>query len=97
MAHESVRFEIDEDPDCYDNAVERNSILMGCGALAIAGRIRSDYRLSDRPLEFGQWNIEDFFDREMKAVEEAQRNRKEVRKQDISRQPLADAANPKNV
>jgi len=64
------------DRDCYQTAVEENTVSMGSAALNIARAIRSEYQLGGRTLTFGAWNIDDFMRVEIRKVKERIERRK---------------------
>jgi hypothetical protein len=72
MAQLAADFWVDTvgDRDCYQAAVEENTVSMGSEALDIARAIRNASQLGGRALTFAKWNIDDFLAVEMRKVKE---------------------------
>jgi hypothetical protein len=81
MANEAAMFwwNVVGDQDCCSEAMEENTILMGGRAVDIATRLRATYKLGSRDLTFGTWNIRNFFAKELKRLEERNREKQETK------------------
>ena len=79
MAQEAAMFwwHVVGDEDCCNSAMEENTIKMGGEALEISESLRSKYKLGDRRLEFGEWEIRSFFKRELKLLQDKEAKRKQ--------------------
>jgi hypothetical protein len=81
MANEAAMFwwDVVGDEDCCSQAMEENTILMGGRAVGIANKLRSTYKLCSRDLTFGEWNISEFFAKELKQLEKLELQRTQAR------------------
>ena len=86
MANEAALFwwNVVGDRDCCEVAMLENTLLMGGRALDIARRLRRDHNLKARDMTFGQWNIAEFFDAELKKVQATERRRRKDDAMDIT-------------
>ena len=66
------------DIDCVRNAAAENTIKMGEHAIRLALQIRKEYKLPQRDLTFGKWNIAEFFEREFSRISELEAKRAEA-------------------
>jgi hypothetical protein len=82
LAQLSANFWLDVvgDQDCYQNSVEENTVLMGAESLEIARKIRKSYKLGERALAFGEWNIDEFLRSEMQKVKQKIERREQMGK-----------------
>ncbi len=58
------------DIDCVRNAASENTVKMGVRAIQLAQRIRKEYKLPERNLTFGKWDIVEFFEIEFSRISE---------------------------
>jgi hypothetical protein len=76
MANEAAMFWEDVGhPDCCSVALEENTLQMGSRALDIARNLRRIYALHSRDLTFEEWDIEEFFYRKLRELEELKQKR----------------------
>ena len=61
------------DPECCNAAYKDNTIRMGERAARLAKKIRNFYKLPERKLVFGEWDIYKFFNDELAAIIERER------------------------
>jgi hypothetical protein len=87
MAQPAAAFWMDTvgDRDCYQTAVEENTVAMGSEALEIARAIRSDAQLGKRVLTFDTWNVDEFMRAEMRKVKERIEKRKQIERENAHR------------
>jgi len=58
------------DAEAYQKAAEESTIRVGSEALAIAHEIRTKYELGVRNLVFDEWSIDEYFTKELAAIED---------------------------
>jgi hypothetical protein len=77
MAQEDASFWWDTvgDSDCYQTAVEENTIKMGILTLEIARKLRTKYKIKSRNMKFGKWDIDQHLAEERKRLTELEKKR----------------------